>query len=217
MNNLAIASELAFAASRGPHRRSAHRGSGTLARDDAEERWSQLMAAAQAGDRTAYDRLLREIVPFIRTIAARCHKRHDRVDEVVQEVLLTLHRVRHSYDPARPFRHWLAAIAHRRSIDALRRHLRSQAHEIAEETVGPAYLHYADPASARLDETHAAIDQLGKAISGLPALQREAVELLKLREMSLAEAARATGRSVAALKVNAHRALKSLQRQMHQA
>jgi len=36
------------------------------------------------------------------------------------------------------------------------------------------------------------------------------VELLKLREMSLKEAAALTGRSVAALKVATHRAIKAL-------
>jgi RNA polymerase sigma-70 factor (ECF subfamily) len=40
--------------------------------------------------------------------------------------------------------------------------------------------------------------------------QRQAVELLKLKEMSLKEAAAATGRSVAALKVATHRAIKNL-------
>src|SRR5579859_4431481 len=87
-------------------------------------RWSRLMAAAQGGDREAYRRLLGEIVPFIRAIVARQHRMADRAEDVVQDVLLTLHRVRHTYDPGRSFKHWLAMIARRRSIDALRRRLR---------------------------------------------------------------------------------------------
>lgn len=55
---------------------------------------------------------------------------------------------------------------------------------------------------------------MGEALAALPAQQREAVELLKLREMSLAEASKVSGRSVAALKVNVHRAIKSLRKQM---
>ena len=76
-----------------------------------ETRWSALMAATQSGDRLAYDRLLREIVPYIRSIIRAWHRAPDRVEEIVQEVLLGLHRVRHTYDPARPFLPWLAAIA----------------------------------------------------------------------------------------------------------
>ena len=51
---------------------------------------------------------------------------------------------------------------------------------------------------------------LKEAIAGLPQQQREAVELLKLRELSLAEASQVSGKSLAALKVNVHRAIKSL-------
>src|SRR5262245_57557210 len=95
-----------------------------LARD---REWSALMAAAQGGDRAAYERLLREILPFLRALAARQHRRPDRIEDVVQEALLTVHRVRHTYDPTRPFAPWLAAIARRRSIDALRRRGRTDA------------------------------------------------------------------------------------------
>jgi len=44
----------------------------------------------------------------------------------------------------------------------------------------------------------------------LPARQREAIEMLKLRELSLAQAAQLSGQSTGALKVNVHRALKAL-------
>src|ERR1044071_337158 len=96
MNTLAIRRDVAFS----PRESVAGRA-------DTDRHWSQLMAKAQGGDRLAYDRLLREIVPYIRALAARQHRQADRIDEVVQDVLLTLHRVRHTYDPARPFRYWL--------------------------------------------------------------------------------------------------------------
>jgi len=178
---------------------------------DKDRGWSQLMAAAQAGDRRAYERLLREAVPFIRAVVAHQHRRPDRLEEVVQEVLLAVHRVRHTYDPARPFRHWLAMIARRRSIDALRRRGRTEANEISDEF---AYETFADPAANRELEVSAATDGLGEAIAGLSPPQREAIELLKLREMSLKEASRASGRSVAALKVNVHRAIKALRQRL---
>ncbi len=80
-----------------------------------------LAVAAQDRDRAAYKRLLREIRPFIRVVVARQHRTADRAEDVVQDVLLTGHRVRHTYDPARPLTHWLATLARRRSIDMLRR------------------------------------------------------------------------------------------------
>jgi len=182
-------------------------------RDDAETdaSWSRLMAAAQEGDRVAYERLLREIVPFIRAVVFRQHRTSDRVDEVVQDVLLTVHRVRHTYDPARPFRYWLATIARRRSVDVLRRRGRTEAVEVSDDR---AYETFVDPGANRLVELRSAKDGLSAAIAGLPEQQRQAIELLKLREMTLTEASRVSGKSVAALKVNVHRAIKALRKQL---
>jgi RNA polymerase sigma-70 factor (ECF subfamily) len=176
-----------------------------------EQEWSRLMAAAQEGDRAAYERLLREILPLLRAIAGRWHRRPDRVEDVVQDVLLTIHRVRHTYDPARPLSHWLATIAKRRAIDALRRRGRTEKFEISDEQ---AYVTFADPAANKAVATRDQAPALGAAISVLPESQREAVELLKLRELSLAEAAKLSGKSIGALKVNVHRAIKSLRAQL---
>lgn len=176
-----------------------------------ESGWSRLMAAAQDGDRAAYDRLLREILPFLRAVVAAHHRRPDRLEDVVQDVLLTLHRVRHTYDPARPVRPWLAAIARRRSIDALRRRGRTDAMEVADDL---AYETFADPAANREIEVAQNTAGLSGAIAGLPPSQREAVELLKLKEMSLAEASLVSGKSTTALKVNVHRAIKALRAQL---
>jgi RNA polymerase sigma-70 factor (ECF subfamily) len=172
------------------------------------------MARSQLGDRFAYARLLHEVVPFIRAIAGRQHRTADRVEEVVQDVLLSIHQVRHTYEPARPFHRWLGAIARRRSIDALRRRYRRANLEVEADAVSAAYESYPDPANDRMAEAHACADHLHRAIIRLPALQREAIELLKLRELSLIDASRLTGRSVAALKVNVHRALKALRAQL---
>lgn len=173
--------------------------------------WSRKMAAAQDGDRAAYDQLLREIVPFIRAVVSAQHRQPDRIADAVQDVLLTVHRVRHTYDPARPFRPWLAAIARRRSIDLLRRRGRRDALEVSDEI---AYETFADPAANKEIETAQHTAGLSGAIAALPPSQREAVELLKLKEMSLAEASRASGKSMTALKVNVHRAIKALRAQL---
>ncbi len=176
-----------------------------------DQEWSRLMKAAQDGDRAAYERLLRDILPFIRGIAGRWHRRTDRAEDVVQDILLTIHRVRHTYDPARPFSHWLATLAKRRAIDALRRHGRTEKFEVIDEQ---SYVTFADPAANKELASRDQASGLGAAISALPEGQREALELLKLREMSLAEAAKVTGKSISALKVNVHRAIKSLRAQL---
>jgi len=172
-----------------------------------DERWSRLMAAAQAGDRACYEALLRDCLPFIRAVVARQHRRPDRIEDVVQDVLLTIHRVRHTYDPRRPFTPWLAAIARRRSIDLLRRRMRSDAREVADEE---AYETFADPAANKDKDAADRAAELALAVATLPDGQRQAIELVKLREMSLEEAAQASGKSAGSLKVSIHRAIKAL-------
>jgi RNA polymerase sigma-70 factor (ECF subfamily) len=176
-----------------------------------ETEWSRWMAAAQDGDRAAYERLLKDCLPFLRAIAGRYHRTADRREDVVQDILLTLHRVRHTYDPARPFTHWLATIASRRSIDALRRRSRVEKAEIADDD---AYVTFSDPEANKALSAGDEAPALHAAIASLSEGQREALELLKLRELSLAEASQLTGKSVSALKVNVHRAIKALRAQL---
>jgi RNA polymerase sigma-70 factor (ECF subfamily) len=57
-------------------------------------------------------------------------------------------------------------------------------------------------------------DELRVAIAALPPGQRQALELLKLQEKSLIEAAAETGLSVTALKVATHRAIATLRKRM---
>ena len=52
------------------------------------------------------------------------------------------------------------------------------------------------------------------ALASLPERQRQAVELTKLRELSLAEASAASGMSIGALKTNVHRAIKAMRRRL---
>ena len=79
-------------------------------RTEPDARRSALMAAAQTGDRVAYESLLRHCVSFIVSIARRQGVPPDRTDDVVQEVLLTIHRARATYDPRRSFDAWLRVI-----------------------------------------------------------------------------------------------------------
>ena len=165
------------------------------------------MVAAQAGDRRSYEQLLREITPFVRGLVRRhCSNRHD-IEEMVQDTLLAVHRVRQTYDPARAFSPWLASIAARRGIDGLRRRIRIARFETPEAGV---YETFGDAAANNDMDGVRSAQEVEALLQHLPPRQREALEALKLRELSLVEAAAASGQSVAALKVNTHRALKSL-------
>jgi RNA polymerase sigma-70 factor (ECF subfamily) len=174
-------------------------------RADGADAWSALMARAQDGDGAAYRRLLEDITPYLRALAARHRALSGEVEDAVQDILLTLHAIRHTYDPSRPFGPWLVAIAGRRIVDRLR--LRGR--RAAETALGPEH----ETIAATGPNLYALLSGrrgLRDAIDKLTPGQRQAVLLLKLRGLSLKEAASESGMSVAALKVASHRGLKAL-------
>ena len=130
-------------------------------------------------------------------------------EDVVQDVLLTVHRIRHTWDPHRPFSPWLAAITARRGIDRIRRDSRIARFEVSDE---PAYETFAAPATNHESGALRALEAIEPLLAALPERQRRALEAVKIRGLSVAEAARESGQSVGALKVNVHRAVKALRR-----
>lgn len=180
-------------------------------RDEKDRVFSTLMQSVQAGDAGAYDRLLREILPLLRYEVRRLRSflsQEDRED-LVQDILLSLHAVRATYDPQRPFIPWLFAIARNRIADAGRRYKRSAINEVQ---VDDRAVTFPDE-NANVDtEAYGDPEALRQAIQALPPGQREAVKMLKIKEMSLKEAASASGQSVGALKVSVHRGITELRK-----
>jgi RNA polymerase sigma factor (sigma-70 family) len=168
-----------------------------------------LMQAAQDGDRVAYASLLHELVPLLQRIVGRrlyFLQTADRED-LIQEILLSLHAARATYDARRAFIPWLHAIARHRMIDRARRYGRLSANEALVDEFDDVELNIAvDPPGDAYRDPGA----LRAAVESLPDGQRRAIELLKFRELSLKEAASVSGASISALKVSAHRAIKSL-------
>lgn len=166
------------------------------------------MARAQDGDQAAYYRLLKAIVPVVRGMARRkMHEDEALLEDVVQDVLLTVHRVRHTYDPVRPFLPWLSAIVSARAIDALRSRGRRQGWEVSDEE---AVCGYADPVYAELPGRLTAQHRVDELLGGLPDRQRRVVELVHLCEMSLTDAAAASSMTLSAVKSVLYRAFSTL-------
>jgi RNA polymerase sigma-70 factor (ECF subfamily) len=178
-----------------------------------DPRFTALMRAVQAGDRNAYVELLREITPLIRRIVRRRRPflAAEDTEDLVQDVLLSVHAVRATYDPKRPFMPWLMAITRNRLADTARRYARGQAHEVQVENLAVTF---SDESAKFIKEAYGDPEALRLALESLPDGQRNAIELLKLREMSLKEAADASGTSVGALKIATHRAMNALRKKL---
>ncbi len=185
------------------------RRNGAMAAEDPS--WREWMRAAQQGDRERYSALLTAVIQPLRRAARARWPQADAaaIEDAVQETLLALHASRHLYDPARPFMPFLLGIMRFRGADVMRRNRRAAARETAIDDVPET-----SPACATDSEQEKGLDAdaLRAAIARLPEGQRRAIEMTKLRELSLEEASAASGTSVAALKVATHRGLRALRK-----
>jgi len=178
--------------------------------DERARRWREWMAAAQAGDSAAYEKLLVEMLPVVRGFVQRRLREPALTEDVVQNVFVSIHRFRHTYRPERPFEPWMYAIARNAMIDAARTRARRLAREISLEDDGtPEPM--SPPEPIRGSELS---PELVAALSTLPPKQRDAVEMVQLEGLTIAEAAARAGVTKTALKVRAHRGYRALRRRL---
>jgi RNA polymerase sigma-70 factor, ECF subfamily len=164
-----------------------------------------LMGRYQAGDFSAARALIERVSPNLhRYLHAQRGRRAD-ADDLLQEVWLRIHRVRHTYQPGRPVLPWVYAIARRVRIDHYRRSLRSSAREQRWETLRGEPVAPAEGAEP---------SPLHELLAPLSASQREVLEMMKVGGMSLEEVARATCCSVGSVKQKVHRAYAKLRHTM---
>jgi RNA polymerase sigma-70 factor (ECF subfamily) len=164
-----------------------------------EATFARLMAAAQSGDKPAYNVLLSEAGMWLERYFRRRVPPH-QLDDLVQDVMMALHAKRHTYDPARPFLPWLAAIARYRWIDHLRKVYKHESNMLED----------GDAVEESQEDVVNARVSLERLFVHLPERQAEVIELVKIEGHSIREAAERTGQSESLVKVNIHRGLKKL-------
>jgi RNA polymerase sigma-70 factor (ECF subfamily) len=177
------------------------------------EAWAELgglLALAQGGDRAAYAALLQGLLPYLRALAARRLARQQDIEDTVQDIFLSIHAIRHTYDPDRPLQPWIHVIAERRIADRLRRLYREQARE--KPLPDDAHETFAADDTNMASEANLDMRAVRRALEQLPPGQRQAIALVKLKGLSLRDAAAVTGQSEGAMKLAVHRAVKALRK-----
>lgn len=174
-----------------------------------DQQLAALLLRAQGGDQAAYEAFLREASDLLRPfLAKRMLSASDRVEDVLQETLLTLHRARHSFLPGRKMGPWLYAICQHRMTEFYRRHRRIEAVEIL------ADVHESDVTDESQAEAEGPTALVEEALMKLPRRQRMIIESLKLRELSVKEVAVEAGMSESAVKVTAFRGYQSIRKML---
>ncbi len=161
--------------------------------------------AARAGERDALAQLWRtHQAPLLRYFRAR---RMVSPEDVASQVWIDVARSIERFDGgADDFRRWLFTIAHRRSVDEVRRAVRhAGAPGSAVEDAPPA-----DVEHERNDALDRAIDMM----SSLPDDQAEAVMLRVVNDLSITEVAAVMGISEGNVRVLVHRGVTRLRRKL---
>lgn len=172
---------------------------------DSEPELSAWMSAAQVGDADAYRKLLTTIQPRIRAMVRSRISESAAAEDVVQNALLSIHRGRATYRTERAFLPWMRAIVRNTIIDHFRERKRR-----GERESKLAVDEWPDDANETRNEEAVLAPELQDALAALPEKQREAVTLIQIEGLSVAEAALRAGISAGALKVRAHRGYRAL-------
>ncbi len=165
-----------------------------------------LMIKAQAGDKKAYRQVFEEITPIIRSFIAKRINKPEDIDEITQEVLISVHRASQTYDSARPFKTWLYAIIKFRLSDYLRTVYRT-----AEKGLDSFDEH--DFQISNDDNTEDTFDDremITKMLDELPEKQQNIIRMIKIEGFSIKETADKMDMTESAVKVASHRALEKL-------
>jgi RNA polymerase sigma-70 factor, ECF subfamily len=160
-----------------------------------------LMSRYQQADPGAAAALVVLLSPQIyRFLAGKMGSRTD-AEDMLQDVWLRIHRVRHTYRPSEPLLPWVYAIARRVRVDNYRKRQRIASRESAAEV--PERL-------SQKNDVKTDLPAFEDLVASLPESQREVLTMLKVNELSLEEVARATSSTVGAVKQKAHRAYQQL-------
>jgi RNA polymerase sigma-70 factor (ECF subfamily) len=169
--------------------------------DDEDAPWVERFVA---GERAAFDELMRRHERSVYFLAMRYLRDHDEAADILQRTFLKAFEKLAEFEGRSQFRTWLFRIA----INLCKNRLRDQGRwqkvdpEEDELLVAPA------------KEDHIEAEQkqaaLSDAVDRLPPKQRQTLELRVFGEMSFREIAEAMGCTENAAKVNYHYAVKNL-------
>lgn len=165
--------------------------------------WEILAEKAQRGDKRAYHALLTEILPYIRNVLSKSISSIDGVEDIAQEVLLSVHKSLHTYSAERPFKPWLLAILNFRKTDYLRQYYAKREDKTASTTDN----HEFDAENVTKSPHAGELKDIEKAISTLPKQQIRIFQMIKIQGYTAKEVANEMKMKESAVKVSAHRAM----------
>jgi RNA polymerase sigma-70 factor, ECF subfamily len=166
--------------------------------------WAELMVAAQKGNSKMYNVLLTEVSQYLQSYLSYKLHAKERVPDLLQEILISIHNSRHTFDGTLPFKPWLFKIVQSRLIDFYRKNGRQK------EVYGHEDENFMENISTEAEISNLEISDFQKALNSLTDDQRKILCAIKLEGKSIKEVSLEFSLSESAVKVAAHRAYKQL-------
>lgn len=174
--------------------------------NQAEPSDSALVAAARAGQQSAYSALMKRHREAVWRLARHHVGDPDEALDITQESFVSAFAALSRYDDTRPFRVWIARIALNKCRDWGRRRAVRRFFTFARPIVEA--IEVADPGSSPEDALHSAreVSRIDAAIAALPANLREVLLLRTIETMSQAETAQVLDITEKAVETRLYRA-----------
>jgi RNA polymerase sigma-70 factor (ECF subfamily) len=173
-----------------------------------DDNLEDLMRQSLAGDQRAYAELLTRTARLLKPFLSKRLRFSNEVDDLLQEILLSIHKARHTYDGKRPYKPWAYAIAKFRLLDHLRAYYADQLRD-AED-----YDELEEILPEGVTETGVSYESISAEVEKLPEKQATILRLMHQDGYTAKEAAAKMGMNESAVKVAAHRAYKILRERL---
>lgn len=170
------------------------------------EELTQKLLAGLAGDGGAYADFLNTLSPILRYIIRRKISITDSED-VLQEVLISIHKARHTYDGQRPLMPWIMAITHFRVMDFLRKAYKDMRYSKVDID------NYADDLQD-VTQTIEDDESVNDILNGLGHREHKILSLLHIQGYTAKEIGLQMSMKESAVKVAAHRAIKKIREKL---
>lgn len=177
-----------------------------VAADVAMERYA-------TGDDAAFEQVYEALEPRLLALLRRKSRDDSLAEELVHDTFMRMIQARAQFIRGSRVAPWAFAIARNLLCDVMRQRHAAAQHAVRDETTDVLDRQPTrDPDAAALLSASEMAGRLERALSGLPSMQRMTYQLVRRDGMTLAQAARALGTTVIAVKLRLHRATAALRR-----
>ena len=171
--------------------------------------WAELIKKVETlKDTSAFEELFNHFAPRVKAFLMKSGADPQMAEECSQEVMATVWRKAHLFDPARASAStWIFTIARNKKIDAIRKLNRPEPEQLYPEQ------DY-EPDQEEVVELQQETERLATALGELPEKQRVLIEKAYLGELSHSEIAEITGLPLGTIKSRIRLALEKLRHSM---